>query len=165
MAGVSGLVHEHPMAQTTDWWTPPWIFDALGLTFDLDVASPESGAVPWVPAKAFLTPADDGLTAPYVGRCWANPPYGRLTGPFLERMAEHGNGVALVFSRTDTKWFQDAAATADAMCFIRKRIRFVRPDGTAGGSSGCGSVLIAWGTDCAKAVKASGLGLVIRPGW
>ena len=45
------------------WYTPDWVFDGLGLTFNLDVASPEGG-VSWIPAVTRYTIADDGLTSP-----------------------------------------------------------------------------------------------------
>jgi len=86
------------LPQTTrtsdDYWTPTWIFDAMGLRFDLDVACPEGGA-PWVPADRYYTQADDGLTAPWYGRVWMNPPYSN-TSPWADRFLAHGNGVALV---------------------------------------------------------------------
>jgi hypothetical protein len=40
-----------------EWYTPPEIFDALGIHFDIDAASPQSGPVPWVPADRFITPS------------------------------------------------------------------------------------------------------------
>jgi len=32
--------HEPPIGMTSDWYTPPGYFTKLGLTFDLDPASP-----------------------------------------------------------------------------------------------------------------------------
>jgi hypothetical protein len=93
------------LPQTTrtsdDYWTPQWLFDAMGLRFDLDVACPEGGA-PWVPADRYYTQADDGLTAPWYGRVWMNPPYSNAS-PWVHRLLDYGNGIALtVFAKS--KW-------------------------------------------------------------
>jgi hypothetical protein len=64
----------------------------------------------------------------------------------------HRDGLALVFARTDTKWFHRYAAKADAVLFIEKRIAFVDGDNSSEQSgTGAGSMLIAWGP---KAVAA-----------
>ena len=45
--------HEPCIGETSEWYTPPEIFKALRLTFDLDPCSPGPGH--WVPAKQFYT--------------------------------------------------------------------------------------------------------------
>ena len=84
-----------------------------------------------------------------------NPPYSRpLIEQFVKRLAEHGNGIALLFNRCDSKMFQDVIfKKATAMKFLRNRIRFFRPDGTRGDSPGCGSVLIAFGRENAEILR------------
>lgn len=145
-----------------EWYTPPHIFDALGLTFDLDAAAPEDG-VPWVPAARWYSKRDDALSQPWEGRVWLNPPYGPRVGQFLRRLAAHGDGVALVFARTDTRWWHETVPAARALCFIRGRLTFLDRDGRPGdGTSGASSVLIAYGADCAEAVTGCGLGMVMR---
>jgi len=37
-----GFTHESARNESVDWYTPPELFDALGLTFDLDPCSPGS---------------------------------------------------------------------------------------------------------------------------
>jgi hypothetical protein len=85
-----------PQEQLTsdDYYTPAWIFETMGIEFDLDVCAPPGG-VSWVPAKRFYTQADDGLTAPWEGRVWMNPPYSGPT-PWVRRFIAHANGVCLV---------------------------------------------------------------------
>jgi hypothetical protein len=58
--------HEPCIGQSDDWYTPPEIFEALGLTFDLDPCSPGPGH--WVPARDIYTKADDGLKQPWCVR-------------------------------------------------------------------------------------------------
>jgi hypothetical protein len=86
---------------------------------------------------------------------WLNPPYSKpLIWQFVEKLAEHGNGIALLFNRCDSNKFQDIIFTkATGMMFLRNRIKFFRPDGTRGDSPGCGSVLIAFGRENAEILR------------
>lgn len=156
-----GWAHPHaPVEGATDeWWTPPKVFEALGLTFDLDPCAPARGA-DWIPARTRFTREDDGLSREWFGRVWLNPPYGKEAGAWVRRLSDHGHGIALVFSRTDVRWWHDAVPSATAVCFIRGRLTFVAGAGqSAPGNSGGPSALIAYGQDCAEAVRDSGLGL------
>ena len=158
----TGLVHERA-GGPTEWYTPPEIFTALATTFDLDPCSPGASVVPWIPARTHYTRADDGLQQPWHGRVWLNPPYGPGLDRWLQRFCEHRNGIALIFARTDTKWFHRYAARADAVCFTRGRIPFVSPatrDKNCRGP-GCGSVLLACGKQCVESLRRSELGLLI----
>ena len=51
---------------TDDYYTPKWLFDLMGLEFDLDVAAPLQG-IPWLPAKRWFSQADDGLAQDWGG--------------------------------------------------------------------------------------------------
>jgi hypothetical protein len=159
-----GFTHELTRWETTEWYTPPAVFRALAIDFDLDPAAP-AGGVPWVPARRVLTVAEDGLSEAWSGRVWLNPPYGRGVGAWLERLAQHGDGLALVFARTDTRWYQEVVKRATAVCFVAGRLAFVRPDGSTIGSAGAPSVLLAFGLPCALALSESGLGqTLVVPG-
>lgn len=149
---------------TNEWYTPPRLFEALGLRFDLDPASPLEGPVPWVPADRFINPVENGLLSIWEGRVWLNPPYGRDVGRWVGKLAEHGDGIALVFARTETPWFQQFAARASALLFIRGRLSFVDRQGRRGkGNAGAPSVLMGWGDVCRDALESSGLGWCLRP--
>lgn len=142
---TEGFSHESQNSKSVDWYTPQWIFDSLRLEFDLDPCQPEGG-VSWIPAKKYYTEKDDGLSQPWDGNVWLNPPYGKQTPLWLEKMHKHRFGIALLFARTDCAWFHDYIATADAILFLKGRVRFV--DGlnaTKGTGAGSGSMLIAWG--------------------
>jgi hypothetical protein len=154
---MTGFRHETSYGESVEWYTPPEIFQALGLVFDLDPAAP-AGGLSWVPAKRFLSRADDGLTQPWQGRVWLNPPYGREVNRWLDRLARHGDGLALVFARTDTRWYQAIVQQAAAICFIAGRLSFIGPDGSPVGSAGAPSVLLAFGLPCALAISESRLG-------
>lgn len=159
---AKGFTHESARNESMEWYTPAWIFERLGLEFDLDPCHPKR-SLPWVPAWAVYTKVEDGLASGWFGKVWLNPPYGSETTKWLAKMHEHRNGIALVFARTDTRWFHDYIAKADAICFMEGRVRFVDGDGKPGGSPGAGSMLVAWGEECVKALERGGFGLVVRP--
>lgn len=150
--------------ETDEWYTPKYIFDALGCEFDLDVACPNTGPR-HVPAKAFLTAADDGLRHAWRGFVWMNPPFGhqRTKRAWLRKFFEHGNGIALVPDRTSAPWFQEFAPLADLICWVSPKIKFERPDGSVGESPGTGTALLGKGDAAVRALRASGLGFVTKP--
>lgn len=159
---VRGFAHESTDAQVpVEWYTPPSIFDRLGLVFDLDPCA--APAYDHVPAHTKYVLPTDGLTEPWNGTVWLNPPYGKQTGIWVERLAKHGDGIALVFARPDTAWFQRAYHTADIVCFVDKRIKFINgKTGRADGTPGAGSALIGWGNTAYTALINSGLGVCTR---
>lgn len=129
---------------TDEWYTPRYIFDALGERFDLDVAAPVDGG-PNVPCDEFHE--SDSLNRPWYGFVWMNPPFGGRNGlvPWLNRFFDHGNGIALTPDRTSAPWWQEANAKADATLFIAGKVKFIRPDGSEGKSPGTGTTLFASG--------------------
>ena len=151
---MKGFTHDDKNNKSVDWYTPPSIFKSLDLEFDLDPCQPEQ-KIPWIPAKKHYHIGDDGLASPWGdGLVWLNPPYGRDTPKWLAKMHEHRNGVALVFARTDCKWYHDVVAKSDAILFLKGRIKFVDGLGvTGGGGAGCGSMLIAWGRPSVSALQ------------
>jgi len=142
MAG--GQVHGRG---AVEWLTPPELLKSLG-AFDLDPCAPVNR--PWDTAAAHYTVEDDGLSRPWNGRVWLNPPYDDKAASWLERLADHGNGMALIFARTDTMAFhRHVWGRADATLFIRGRVQFYRIDGTVGKRCGAPSVLGGlWSAKC-----------------
>jgi hypothetical protein len=144
-----------------EWLTPPALVAALG-PFDLDPCSPIKR--PWPTAERHYTVADDGLRQTWTGLVWCNPPYAEW-GRWLHKLADHGDGIALIFARTETRDFFGAVwERADALLFLKGRIRFYRSTGKPGGSSGgAPSVLIAYGPRAVQRLAESGLeGRLVR---
>lgn len=140
-------------ATTHDWLTPPEILASLG-GFDMDPCA--SQFQPWRTAAREYTIADDGLAREWSGRVWCNPPYGPHAEKFLKRMAEHRNGIALIFARTETRAFQEYCWNgADGMLFMAGRIRFRVPGGAVAGPAGAPSVLVAYGAHNVEALRSS----------
>jgi len=91
-----------------EWYTPKWIFEKLGIEFDMDVCSPPNGEGTHVPAKQYLSIDDDGLKTPWVGMVWCNPPFSTCK-PWIEKFINHGQGVALC-PVSKTRWFDKVVA-------------------------------------------------------
>ena len=125
--------------------------------FDLDPCAPMKPLYPT--AKKMYNKAQNGLLQEWKGRVWLNPPYSRpLIGQFIAKMVEHNNGIALLFNRCDNVMFHELIfPNMTGILFLRRRIKFLRPDGTRGGSPGCGSVLVAFGEENARILQESGI--------
>lgn len=122
-------------SKSVEWYTPPLYIEAvrrvLG-SIDLDPASNEY-ANQIIGAKTFYTQADDGLTKPWPGRWFCNPPYGRAAGGKSSQALWTAYGVAqyragiseagimLINAATGNKWF-DPLWDFD-LCFT-PRIKF-----------------------------------------
>lgn len=153
------------MGKTSEWYTPAYVFDALGVIFDLDVAAPQGGA-PHVTARRSIHAGS--LEADWSGFVWMNPPFGGRNGikPWLDKFFDHGDGVALAPDRTSAPWWQEAAGRADAILFVAGKIRFLRPDGSEGKSPSNGTALFASGQRGVQALRrasGNGLGLLTYP--
>lgn len=152
--GMGG--HQSARMASDEWLTPPWLLAKLG-SFDLDPCSPIKR--PWDTAARHFTIVDDGLAQEWSGRVWLNPPYGRETGRWMDRLADHGNGIALIFARTETVVFFDYVwPRATAALFLEGRLHFHRVDGTrAKANAGAPSILVAYGQNNAASLLESGL--------
>nr|WP_298165255.1 DNA N-6-adenine-methyltransferase [uncultured Pseudomonas sp.] len=163
MSGMIGAREAQPKRKSVEWYTPGWVFDRLNLQFDTDPSSPHDYETP-VPAKLKYTLFDNGLAQPWFGRVWMNPPYGPDTGFWMRRLIDHGDGIALVFSRTDAAWFQEAIRAATATLLVAGRIEFIpgHENSHKKGRSGAGSAMFAFGNECATALaQLADLGVLI----
>lgn len=156
-----GFTHESAHNESKEWYTPESIFNALGLTFDMDVASPGKDLVPWIPATRHVTKEENGLTTEWEGRVWLNPPYGHDTPVWAKKFSTYPNGIMFIFSRTDTKWFHDYVIRCDALCFVKGRVRFLK-EGNKKGPATAGSLLVANGESCVDALYKSNLGFTVK---
>ena len=149
--------HQSAAMLKDEWLTPPEVIRALG-EFDLDPCSPGERR-PWDTAKEHFDIGINGLSQPWGGRVWLNPPYGRETGIWLDRLAAHGNGIALIFARTETDmFFRQVWEKADAVLFLRGRLHFHHVDGTrAAANAGAPSCLVAYGKTNAETLGRCGL--------
>lgn len=156
--------HQSAAMKKDEWLTPPAILDALG-PFDLDPCSPVSP--PWPIAAKTYSIVDDGLKQPWSGFVWCNPPYGSEAGKWLAKLAAHGNGLALIFARTETADFvANVWGKADAVLFLHGRLYFHHVDGTrAAANGGAPSCLVAYGSEAVKRLETTLLPGTLVMGW
>lgn len=145
-----------------EWLTPKYITDSLG-HFDLDPCSPVNP--PWKIADRTFNHVTDGLASDWGGpstRVWMNPPYGNKTKVWMDKLSKHGNGIALIFARTETStFFKYVWPCADSVFFFKGRLSFFHVDGTKGGTAGAPSCLVCYGRHNTESVlEAMGDGVL-----
>lgn len=125
----------HFSSESEEWYTPPRIIAAVVACLggiDLDPCA-EMGDPKTVPARRHFTVADDGLSRPWFGRTYMNPPYGSEIPRWIAKLVEEYEtgdveaAIALVPARTDTDWFEPLFAYP--VCFVHGRLRFSDDDG------------------------------------
>jgi hypothetical protein len=148
--------HQACVGKTQIHITPRWIIERLG-PFDLDPAAADPR--PWDCARRNYTETDNGLTQPWFGRVWLNPPFDRYAvSAWIRKLAQHGRGTTLLHARTEAEWFEPIWDSAAAILFMADRIKFCRPDGSEQpANSGAPPVLVAFGCDDAERLKISGI--------
>jgi hypothetical protein len=156
------MSHWEALGKSNEWYTPKYIFDALGCRFDMDVAASPGGC--HVPALYYER--HDGLKAEWRGFVWMNPPFGgrNALAPWLAKFFRHGNGIALTPDRTSAPWFQQYAPLSSSLMFLPK-VKFERPDQTVGRSPSVGTALMGIGSkaDAALAIASQRrLGMLMK---
>ena len=144
--------------ESDEWYTPPHIIRSLG-EFDLNPATSLDTYKLNRSADNFYTAKENGLVRTWRGRVWLNPPYSNpLLQEFLNKMAVHNRGIALIYSKIDAKWFHDIVLNnATAIKFLYDRIRFLKSDGTKGMQPRSSSMLVAYGREDAKILSVNTL--------
>lgn len=143
------------------WRTPQALFDALDeeFKFGVDVCATRENSL----CDIFIDQELDALKTSWrtphdwegkntVESAFINPPYSQ-TKQMLDRAANQAfecriNVVALVNANTDTKWFAEAASTANEIRLLTGRVGFVRNDGKAVNGNTKGQCLIIWRGRC-----------------
>ena len=138
---------------TDDYYTPPYIFEALGLHFDLDVAAPVGG-ISWIPTKRYLTVADDGLTTPWDGLVWMNPPYS-APNDWVYKFIDHKNGICLV-PTSKANWFKYLWENSDGALVLPPNLKFIR--GNSHAQIQYQTMMFSVGKVATDALMASNLG-------
>jgi hypothetical protein len=144
------MSHE-AIGKSDEWFTPKYIFDALQVKFDCDVCCPQDLTHIKTPCHEYI--CANSLEYIWKGFVWMNPPFGGRNGlyPWLDKIADHGNGIALTPDRTSAPWWQYIVNRSDAHLQVKGKIKFIDGNGNEGKQPGNGTTLFAFGN---KAVAA-----------
>lgn len=157
--------HQSTIGKSQVHLTPKWLLEPLG-RFDLDPCAAPAPR-PWPTARVHITEDRDGLSVPWRGRVWLNPPFDRRTvGAWVRRLADHGRGTCLLHARTEAQWFRPIWDRATLILFLERRIHFCKPNGDPQpANSGAPVVLAAFGRPDADRLRASGIrGVLVSRG-
>lgn len=112
--------------QSDEWATPRDRLEEWAREFgpfDLDVAADEANAV----TPRFYTLVEDGLSQPWTGTVWCNPPYSNVAkwiAKAHQAAQEGATVVCLVPARTDTRWWHEHVTEATGVRFLKGRLKF-----------------------------------------
>lgn len=150
-----------------EWYTPKYIFDAMGYRFDMDVAAAPDPSLTHVPADKFIS--TDSLSKKWEGFIWCNPPWaGRgQKAPWVAGNALHDNGLLLTPDRSSAGWWQYAATKSASILFVNGKIKFIPGPGNTSNwkQPGTGTTIFAFGMKGVMALataEANGLGIVMK---
>jgi DNA N-6-adenine-methyltransferase (Dam) len=157
--------------ETTEWYTPPWLIERVRVTLGSIRLDPASHPIPqaWIQAEQYFTHDDDGLSRPWFGNVFLNPPYNGSSAQWTAKLISEyqsgrvEQGVLLVSSKLGYAWYEKLWS-AYPVCCLRERVRFVSPDGQTNGQAKCGSTLVYLGQNVDRFGKTfKDMGRVILP--
>lgn len=154
--GLRYRTGEHPNQRQL---TPPYVLDPVRVALGGIGLDPCTEPDNPCEAERFFTVEDDGLTSPWWNADWrpsvyVNPPYSKAKEPWIRECMESGDRyqkvVLLIPSHTDTRIFHEAMDSADAVCFIKGRVKFgVLRKNRRQEAASHPSALIGWNVDLA----------------
>ena len=108
--------------------TPQWLYDELDAIFHftLDPCADDLNHK----CDRYITKETDGLSVSWSGETvFLNPPYGRqiyewVHKAYVESHKENTRIIALLPSRTDTKWWHEFVMKASVIRFVEGRLKF-----------------------------------------
>jgi phage N-6-adenine-methyltransferase len=127
------------------WSTPRDLFGVLDVEFGftLDACAEEWNAK----CENYFSPDDDGLSKPWSGVVWMNPPYGLEIEKWIRKAYEESKRgcivVCLVPARTETDWFHDYCLKGEVR-FLRGRLHFTDHLGRSGRPRFGSAIVIFW---------------------
>lgn len=149
-------------SKTNEWYTPKEIIERVRTVLGSITLDPASHPIPqaWIQAEHYFTRADDGLSKPWFGRVFLNPPYGRgnagrwaakLIGEYRTGRVEQA--ILLVNTMLGYKWYADIWRSYP-ICITDERLRFIPPDGVIDGEAKQATTFFYFGRDASAFARA-----------
>lgn len=153
MPKANPMVRAATSTSSEEWRTPPQVIEAARSALghiDLDPATTEEANAA-VKAHLIYDKRGNGLSLPWYGNVWCNPPYGKTgskstQGLWLDKAiaeVEEGNANAVVMllaAHVGRKWFREV--WRHTACFFDERLKFIGEDGKPGDAPTHGNVAI-----------------------
>lgn len=153
--GTAQLYYELPFDGLALPWSGQWCVNCGAIPSVMCTGSdyPKSPA-PFI-ASTYTCSLCAGNVSHQPYRVFLNPPYGKETDAWLEKLSKHKSGIALIFARTETStWTKHVWPKAHSIFFFDGRLWFHRPDGTRGTSNAGGpSALISYSYFDTEAIR------------
>jgi len=153
--------------ESVEWFTPDYVLGMVRRVFGRDIdLDPFSTKENPTMARRVFTKEDDALSHNWplnIDNCFANPPYGKQLGPCISRVVEsaeaNANSPHALLLAASARWEQEYwwkifSPDCEAMFLFRKRIRYLKSDGTAGGSPNYPSIMFFFNVGYAHLERA-----------
>lgn len=152
-----------PDGSSDEFYTPKWILDTLP-RIDLDPCSPPHRPVP--AARHFVLPVD-GLSEPWGGTVFCNPPYSRGSLPDWMRKCcrsavDGCEVIALVPARPGSEYWHAWIWPVASVGFLRGRVTFDDAHGRTDTAGTFDSALVVWGSRALAHMRESTRALGVR---
>jgi ParB family chromosome partitioning protein len=152
LAFAKGKPHVSNNSGENEWYTPAKFIESARVvmgSIDLDPASSEI-ANRTVKAETYYTKDDDGLTKPWFGNVWLNPPYAQplmsmFSDAIVDKREQYDQAIVLVNNATETQWMRQMFDICDAVCFVAGRIKFIDMNGNPSGAPLQGQCILYFG--------------------
>jgi DNA N-6-adenine-methyltransferase (Dam) len=141
-------------SESNEWYTPSDLVERIRKTLGVISLDPASHPVPqaWIRAEHYFTKADDGLSRPWHGHVFLNPPYGRSASKWAAKLIKEyeskrvKQAILLIGAKQGYVWFEKIWR-AYPVCSLEKRVRFVNQEGEQNGQAKLATTLVYFGQD------------------
>jgi hypothetical protein len=103
-------------SRSPEWYSPTQVVELVLRVLEVIDLDPCADPGRAIPAAMHYTESDDGLAHEWRGRIFMNPPYGRVIGVWMSKLAAAfasghvTEAIALVPARVDTRWWREFPA-------------------------------------------------------
>lgn len=127
---ISGAINVSTSDEAQEWETPPYLFELIVKTYNVNLILDPCATDENHKCGCWFTKKENGLTRNWFGNSFVNPPYVDvkiwIEKCYNEHIKNNITVVALVFSKTDTKWWHEFVEGKAEYHFIKGRVPFFK---------------------------------------